>query len=122
MSVDSSIYGELTQPYRYIDKQDATLLARFPLARSVEAMTGFSTISGMQTVADERFALLTGLRRRFLLVLEGCDYITPSDFSGSAPAATLKADRYGLSGGRRVVIVKFETDYGRNQTRLLVWG
>lgn len=123
MSVEATTYAELTQPFRWIDRVDPAILAAHPLARSVEAVTPVSTVLDLEVIAVERNSLLSPPRRRFLLTVEGADYITASDFAGSAPAAMLKCERFGLSGaGRRVLIVKFEVDYGANVTRLLVWG
>jgi hypothetical protein len=122
LSVDATTYGELTQPFRWEDRQDAANLAAFPLARSVEAVSAFSDMAGLKTVHDERFELLAKQRRRFLVTVKGADYVVASSFAGQAPGAILKATRWGLSAGRRVLIVKFETDYGADVTRLLVWG
>ena len=122
MSVASTVYGELTQPFRYSDQQDSAVLTAYPLARSVEAITAVSNISDLEALALERFGLLKVPRRRFLVTVEGPDYLAASDFAGSAPAAILKCKRWGLAAGRKVLIVKFESDYAANVTRLLVWG
>jgi hypothetical protein len=122
MSIDAAVYGELTQPFRFADNIDSTVLSAYPLARAIEAVTPFSQVAGLETVATERFNLLKVQRRRFLVTVEGADYVTASDFAGQCPAAVLKSSRFGLSAGRTMVIVKFEVDYGTNVTRLLLWG
>lgn len=122
MPVADATWGELTQPFRWIDKQDADLLAAFPLARAVEVPTFFSNMTELEQIAEERFWLLSEYRRRFEVTVEGCDYIKPSDFEGTCPGTLLKCAKYGLSAGRRMLIVKFLIDYGANETRLTLWG
>jgi hypothetical protein len=122
MPVDPTIYGELTQPFRWIDNIDPAVLEAYPLARAVEAQTPFSTLAGTEVVGDARFELLSRHRRRFLVSVDEPDYIRPSDFAGQCPSAILRSRRWGLSAGRRMLIVKFESDYARNETRLLLWG
>lgn len=123
MPVENATWGELTQPFRWVDRQDADLLAAFPLARAVEVPTAFSDMTQLEKIADERFWLLSEYRRRFFVAVEGADYVRPSDFAGTCPGAILKSRRWGLpEAGLRVLIVKFESDYAANETRLLLWG
>lgn len=122
MPVDSTVYAELTKPFRIADDSDSAVLAAYPFARAIEAISFFSEIAAVQVACDERFELLSAARRRFLLIVEGTDYIAPDDFAGQCPSAILKCARYGLAAGRRVLIVKFTVDYANNRTHLLVWG
>lgn len=122
MPVDTTVFGELTKPFRFADISDNAILTAFPLARAVEAPSFFSVVADVEAIANERFSLLSVPRRRFLVTVEGTDFIVPDDFAGQCPCAMLRCSRWGLSAGRRVAIVKFTIDYANDRTQLLVWG
>lgn len=122
MPVGNATWGELTQPFRWIDNQDDELLAAFPLARSMEIPTYFSNITGLEAIANERFWLLSEYRRRFDVTVEGVDYLKPADFENTCPGCVLTCAKWGLSAGRRMLIVQFAIDYAANETRLVLWG
>ena len=122
MSVDTTIYGELTQPFRWVDNIDNAVLAAHPKARMLEEATFFSTIAGVTLVANERWNMLKVSRRRFNVVVEGTVFLTLADYAGQCPSAVLTCKRWGLSAGRRVLLVRFETDYAKNEQRIVAWG
>ena len=122
MAVDVITYGELTQPFRWVDNIDNTVLAAFPKARSLEEPTFFSTIAAVSTIGTERWNLLKASRRRFNITVDGVDFLTLADYAGQCPSALLTCTRWGLSAGRRVLLVKFETDYSKHEQRIVAWG
>lgn len=122
MSVDTTIYGELTQPFRWVDNIDNAVLAAHPKARMLEEVSFFSTIAGVTLVANERWNMLKASRRRFNVTVEGTTFLTLADYAGQCPAALLTCKRWGLSAGRTVLLVRFETDYAKNEQRIVAWG
>lgn len=122
MAIDTIVYGELTQPFRWVDNIDNTVLTAFPKARMLEEATFFSTIAGTKVIADERWNMLKATRRRFNLAVEGVDFLALTDYAGQCPSAILTCSRWGLAAGKRVLLIRFETDYGKNEQRIVAWG
>lgn len=117
----------IKQGFRSVILESATVQARFgPLARDTldqPMETYFEDMDDVNTIAAERFALLSGERRRFDVTLG-----TMLNFSGGlafsqvTPTVTLIDDEKVASGRTCIVTEIAAHDYEAGRTRLGVWG
>ena len=112
--------------FRTYVASDAAIKTRYgPTSRdtgNAPVETFFDTLSDVQAMADERFALLKADRRKFAVRTVGLlDFSGGADFSQHTPAATLIDDEKNASMGVAIVGIP-ALDYDAERTTLTVWG
>lgn len=119
-----STYSFITAPYRWVDHFDATIRESFDLARQLELPSAVSNINDADVLAETLFDILKSPRVRFEVPVVGVNVIMPSMYSGVVPfpCATLYSDRFGLSGGRVVLVPEYAVNLNEGQTVLRCWG
>lgn len=117
-----SVFGFITQPFRYATKIDAAVRSTYELARQVELDTALTSLADANALATELFDILKAPRQRFDVPVLGVDVVNLAMYDGQAPCAMLTHSRFDLSAGKLVIIPDFTIDLAAGQTVLRCWG
>lgn len=116
----------INQEFRSAISSDATVLTRYgPAARDTKAtpvVTFFDSITDVQAMADERFALLKADRRKFTITAAGILSFTGAlDFSQRVPTVTV-VDTEKTANLSAAIVGISGVDYEAGKSTLVVWG
>jgi len=118
----SGVYSFITNAFRYAEAFDNAIRSTYPLARSIEIQGKLTSLTDAEAMKAQIFDVVKSQRFRFETTVIGIDLITPDSFDGVPPCAMLYSDRFGLTGGRLVMIPDFTLDLDKGQTTLRCWG
>ncbi len=122
MTVDPTIYGFISQPYRYAQSSDVNVQNDYEQARIVEVPGVFTDLTDAESVNSVLFDMIKAPRRRFTVEVDGTDVISLDDFDGETPCFTIKSNRYGLSAGLLVIAIGVQINASKNITSIDCWG
>lgn len=120
MSIDPNRYGLITNEYRYAEAYDAGIAAIYAKAREMEIPTNFD-LAKVGTLLSAMFAVVGAVRRRFMVDLIGCDYITIDAFETATPPRLFTAPEFGANN-LPVIITRAAIIESENRTKLELWG
>lgn len=120
MSIDPNRYGLITNEFRYVESFDPVLAAAYSKARELEIPTNFD-LSKVGTLLSAMFLVIGAVRRRFMVDLIGCDYITVDAFVAATPPRFFTAPEYNVNN-LPVIITRAAIIESENRTKLELWG
>lgn len=120
MSIDASRYGLITHEYRYKEAYDGTIDSRYSKARELEIPTHLK-LSLIGTLITEMFGVVSAVRRRFIVELDGTDHFAIDDFAGGVPQRYLNAPEIGANN-LPCMVTRITIDEDADKTTLELWG
>lgn len=118
MAIDPTRAIFAKREYRYIERSDPAVLAKYPAAVEVEIPANLSEASAT-ALADAILAAAKNPAMAFETTIEQLIYL--DDLDGSPPTFQVYADEYAATG-RVVRVEEIQTDWLNNTTTLLVRG
>ena len=111
----------VSEEFRYVIHEDATIKTAYPLAREDTVPSFFDAEADANTIGQAQFNLLKGDRQFWVVTVAGDVSL---DFSAGTPTVTFKKNRFGLDGGRDFAVVGLirQGSAEGTETTLEPWG
>jgi len=119
-SVSDERRGELAQEYRTFSAEDPSVKFQFLNARELTVDSLLSAEADAETVADMLLALHK-VRRDLFHAPVKVDAFAGAN-TGLIRSVNLTHGRFGLSGGRNLIVLGFDLDLGRKRVAMKLWG
>lgn len=120
MTINAARYGLITNEFRYQEAYDSALDADYLKAREMEIDSNLD-LSNISTLLTDLFAVIGSVRRRFLVIIKGTDYIGVDDFATGCPPRLFTAPELGLDQ-HPVIVTRAQIKHSENRTYLELWG
>lgn len=120
MSINPARFGLITNEYRYRERSDPALDAEYLKARELEIDTYFD-VDRITGLLNSMFQVIGSVRRRFMLIVKGTDYLTVDSFAGQVPARYLTAPELGVEN-LPVIVTRVQINNSENRTYMELWG
>lgn len=115
--IDATRMAFITREYRWLHKEDPTILAADPAAREVEIPTVFTTGAEAQDELERLWALFSAQRSVYTVRA----FTEPV---GVDPGSVIEVTdaRHGLAAGRKFILLGIVEDLTNQTTELELWG
>lgn len=123
MTATPARIGFITTEFRRVVSENASVKAQFGgLARQSEdpVETFFDSTADAQVMADERQSLLSAIRRRFTVTVQGVEEIAALNYRGALPVAYYRDSERGMD--RSMMIGDIAIDFGKQNAAVSIWG
>jgi hypothetical protein len=120
LTINTARFGLITNEFRFSEAYNSTTDTRYSKARELEIPShlDLGLISGLLTAM---FAVISPVRRRFIVDLKGTDAFSINDFAGQVPARYLNAPEVGAVN-LQVIVTRAQINEEEDTTTIEVWG
>jgi hypothetical protein len=120
MSVNAARYGLITHEYRFVEAYDSVIDTRYSKARVLEIPTHLD-IALVATLVTDLFNVVSPVRRRFIVELDGTEVFTIDDFANGSPTRFLTSPEHGVTN-KQCIVTRVEIDEDACKTIAELWG